>query len=336
MMFDRSFDKHNLFSVLEDFPNQFKLGIEVAKNIEVRGKFSNVIVYGMGGSALPADVLRTYMPVMDIPLIVSRNYNLPFEANENSLVVCITFSGNTEETLSCFNEALHMRCKIACITSGGRLKELCEENNVPMVLVPKGPEGFQPRYALGYMFAAFVKLLSNSGVIPPRDSELHEMARTLKEFNFHEQARQIAKRLYKKIPVVYSSERNKMIARIWKIKFNESSKIMAFYNHFPELNHNEMTGHTESRVQGTFHTIILRDKTDHHKVQKRMRLFAELIKKHGEEVTSIDMLTGEHKLTRIFSALLFGDWIAYYLAGEYRVDPQPVDLVEEFKKRLAD
>ncbi len=336
MIFDRSFDKHNLYDILEDFPNQFKTGIEVAKNTEVRGKFKNVIVCGMGGSAMPADVLRTYMPVMDIPLIVCRNYNLPFEACEESLVICITFSGNTEETLSCFNEALHIHCKVACITSGGRLRELCEENNVPVVIVPRLSESFQPRYALGYMFGAFVKLLSNSGVIPPRDKEIHEMSKTLKEFNFHEQAKQIARRMYKKIPIVYSSERNKFIARIWKIKFNESSKVMAFYNYFPELNHNEMTGHTESKVQANFHTIMLRDRTDHHKIQKRMKLLSEIIKKRGEEITSVDMMGGDDKMTRIFSAILFGDWIAYYLAGEYRIDPLPVDLVEEFKKRLVE
>ncbi len=335
MILDRSFDKSNLFDILNDFPKQFKEGLEVAKNVGVHGKFKNVVVCGMGGSALPADVLKTYMPVIDMPLYVSRNYNLPFEADGESFVICISHSGNTEETLSCFREALHLHCKTACITSGGRLKEMCEENGIPLALVPKGPPHFQPRYALGHTFAALVKILSNSGVIPPHDREVLELSKTLREFNFHEQAKQIAKRLYKRIPLVYSSEKNRRIARIWKTKFNETSKIMAFYNYFPELNHNEMTGHTESKTQGNFHTIFLRDKTDHPRIRKRMNLLAKLIKSRGEEITFIDMMGDEDKLTKIFSAILFGDWIAYYLAGEYRVDPTPVELVEEFKKELV-
>jgi len=333
-MLERSFDLSNLYETIKKFQDQFKVGLHIARNTEVRGKFRRVIVCGMGGSALPADVVKTYMPGIGIPIIVSRDYYLPLEADEHTLVICITFSGNTEEIIAAFKQALHNHCKIACITSGGKLKDLCYQNAIPVAVVPHD-KNLQPRYALGYMFAALMKILANSGVIPPKDQEILKMSKTLGEFNFHKLSKQIAKRLFKKIPIVYASEDNKYIARIWKIKFNESSKIMAFYNRFPEINHNEMTGHTESKVQGNFHTILLRDKGDHPRVKKRMRLFVDLIQSRGEEVTTIDLMDSEDKLTKIFSAILLGDWIAYWLAGEYRVDPTPVELVEEFKKRLV-
>jgi glucose/mannose-6-phosphate isomerase len=330
------YDKSNLYQVLSDFPGQFAKGLNAAKDIVVRGRFRNVIVCGMGGSALPADVLRTFVPFTGMPLYTARGYHLPLQAGSDSLVVCITFSGNTEETLSTFNEALHLGCKVVCITTGGKLRELCRQNGVPVAMVPEPAKGFQPRYGLGYMFAMLAKILSNSGVMPNKDADIMDMAEGLRNFTFHEQASQIAKRLYKKIPVVYSSDRNQKVARIWKIKLNETAKVMAFYNYFPELNHNEMSGHTNAKLQGNFHNLIITDEADHPRVQKRMRVMADMLKARGEEITFISIKEDPNKLLKTFSALLLGDWVAYYLSREYKTDPMPVELVEELKRRLED
>lgn len=336
MIYDRSFDKFDTYKILETFPDQFKVGLHIAKDIEIRGNFRNVIICGMGGSALSGDILKSYMPGLEIPVFISRDYYLPLQANEHSLIIFITYSGNTEETVSAFKQALHNHYRVACITSGGKLKDLCYSNGIPVALIPRDVPNFQPRYALGYMFAALMRILSNSGLIPSRDEEIRQMTANLKQFNFHEHSKKIAIRLYKKIPVIYSSDENKVIARIWKIKLNETSKTMAFYNYFPELNHNEITGHTESRTQGNFHSILLRDKSDHPRIKKRMDIFAEIIKSRGQEYSAVDLMDSEDRLTKIFSAILFGDWIAYYLAGEYRIDPTPMELVDQLKEKLKD
>ena len=145
---------------------------------------------------------------------------------------------------------------------------------------------------------------------------------------------EVAKKLVNKVPLVYASNKFKCLARIWKIKFNENSKIPAFYNYFPELNHNEMVGFTQiNKKNNAFHVIILRDKNDHLRSLKRMKFFANLMKTKGIEVDFIEIKNGD-LLFKIFSTLLLGDWVSYYLALEYKVDPTPVKIVEEFKKKL--
>jgi glucose/mannose-6-phosphate isomerase len=157
------------------------------------------------------------------------------------------------------------------------------------------------------------------------------MAENLKRLNLENQGKNLAQKLTNKIPIIYASDKFKDIAKIWKIKFNENSKTQAFWNYFPELNHNEMVGFTN--LQGNFHIIILKDKEDHPRIQKRMAIITDLLKKKGIEVATIDVL-GEDLLTKIFSTLMLGDWASYYLALEYGIDPTPVEIVEDFKKKM--
>jgi glucose/mannose-6-phosphate isomerase len=333
-MIDRSSDKSDLYSVLKNFPQQLTEALKIARDARVSGSFDNIVICGVGGSALAGDLFETYFEKLRIPVHINRNYQLPKEAGSNSLVVVITFSGNTEEPISAFREALDKGMSMVGIASGGQLERLCKKNGIPIVILPKGPKNFQPRHALGYAFASLVKVLSNSRIIPSKDEEITNTADILSGLDLQKDSQAFAKRLYKKIPVVYSSERWEKVARIWKIKFNESSKVMAFFNWFPELNHNEMIGHTEASVQGNFHTIIIRDKEDLPRIKKRMELTADLLQSRGEEVTLVDTMDTD-MLTKIFATILYGDWIAYWLAMLYKIDPTPVDLVEEFKKKLG-
>jgi glucose/mannose-6-phosphate isomerase len=168
-------------------------------------------------------------------------------------------------------------------------------------------------------------------------SEILQTSQALKKATpkLEKSGQAIAKKLSKKIPVVYSSNRMGVVAHIWKIKFNENSKIPAFYNCFPELNHNEMVGYTEIKKLGAknFYTILLQDSTDHPRILKRMDLTAKIIKKSGVGVQIIQMQTGT-LLFKIFSGLLLGDWVSYYLALKQSIDPTPVKMVEEFKKLM--
>ena len=167
--------------VILEFPNQFKEGIERAREIKIEGEFSNIIVCGMGGSALPANLLVTYLADLKFPLYIHRSYNLPLQANKKSLIICISYSGNTEETISAFEETRKRNLKTIVITTGGKLKELAETYNTPLVLLPGG---IQPRSAIGYLFSALVKVLSNSGVVKDRSKEILETAKNLNSAEF--------------------------------------------------------------------------------------------------------------------------------------------------------
>ena len=321
-----------------NFPKQFKEGIEKAKEIGVEGRFENIIICGMGGSALPADLLVTYLNDLKLPFYIHRSYNLPPQATKESLIICISFSGNTKETISAFKEAQERKLKVTAITTGGELAQLAKKYNTPLVSLP--PVKVQPQWAIGYFFGALAKVLSNSGgVIKDNSEEILKMAENLKPLGLETQGKSLAKKLVGKIPLIYASNKFKSLARIWKIKLNENSKIMAFWNYFPELNHNEIVGYSNLNSQRVnlknFYVIILRDSGDHPKILKAMELTAVLLKKNGVEVDFVE-LEEKNILEKVFNNLILSDWVSYYLAKEYKIDPAPVEIVEEFKKKLKE
>ena len=332
-------DKSNMRELILNFPKQFKQGLESAKSVRVEGKFKNVIICGIGGSALPANILICWLneligksSLSIPPIYIHRDYNLPPFAGKKSLIICISYSGNTEETISALKTANKRKIKTIVITSNGKAEKFCEKSNIPFAKIPSG---IQPRLAVSCQFAALVKILSNSKIIPDSSKEILKSASSLKKLNQEKKGREIAKKLVNKIPVVYASNKFKNLARIWKIIFNETSKTPAFFNYFPELNHIEMAGFSQAdKKNKIFHIIILRDKKeDLPRNLKRMDLFAEIIKAKGINVDFIDIKKGEI-LFKIFSTLALGNWISYYLALENKIDPSPVKIVEEFKNKL--
>lgn len=325
-------DKSNMRKTILDFPKQFRVGLESAKTVKVSGSFDAVLICGMGGSALPADILAMWLEAYKIalPLYIHRNYGLPRQIDEKHLTVCISYSGNTEETLSALEEAKRKNVKIAAITSGGKLARLCRKYKIPAAIIPAG---LPPRLALGYQFAALMKILANCGIIKNGLENISDLEKSLKPKTLENQGKKLAKKLKGQIPLIYASERLAGLARIWKIKFNENAKTPAFSDYFPELNHNEHN-QFEGGKNNQLTVIMLRDFTDMARIQKRMRLLAEMIKPLGVPVEFVD-IEGKDILYKIFSNILLSDWTSYYLALEYGVDPTPVKLNDEFKRRLA-
>lgn len=333
-------DKQNLRQVILDSPKQIKAGLELAKNIEVSGKFKSLLVSGMGGSALPANILRIYLNDLYLRnpeknqrfgIFQNRSYSLPPEAYDNCLNFFASHSGNTEETLASFEEGIKSNLASVGFSSGGKLKEICEENNISCVSIPGG---IQPRYATGYFFASMFRVLMNVGMVEDKSEELIALSTNLEKtvVALEEKGRELAAKLVSKTPVIYASAKFKALAMIWKIKINENAKVPAFHNFYPELNHNEMVGYTNP--QGKFHVITLMDKNDHPQNIKRMRITAELLEEKGIENTIIEM-ENDNIFNTIFATMLLGDWTAYYLALAYGQDPTPVAMVEDLKKRLA-
>ncbi len=326
----KNIDKSNMGSVITDSTEQLKKGLDLAKNVKVNGDIKNVIICGIGGSALPADILQSVVKTL-VPTYIQRSYNLPPVASEQSLVICISYSGNTEETLSVLREAISKKLAIVGICAGGQMEKLCSQNNIPLVKIPSG---IQPRCATGYIFSALAKILANHNLIENISGDIIKTSDRLASINslLQKEGKKLSKKIVNKIPIVYSSDTFKAVAMIWKIKFNENAKIPAFYNYFPELNHNEMVGYTGLKKLGAknFQVLILQDLQDHQRILKRIKLTADIIKRAGTKVEIINMKEGS-RLFKVFSTLLLGDWVSYYTALENNTDPTPVKMVEEFK-----
>lgn len=337
-------DKSNMHKVILDFPKQFADGLDVAKNVRIIGDFNQLIFCGMGGSALPAEVLKILRGFYEWPLAIKihKSYGLPARISPKALVFAISHSGNTEETISSYKEAKKRNLPVIGIATGGKLAELCKKDKTPLVKIPacladRRATGIQPRSALGYQFTAVTKVLSDCNIIENLEKDILEMAKTLNPKKLEEQGKKLAKKIKGEIPIIYASDKFKALAQIWKINFNENSKSPAFWNYFPELNHNEIVGFEKSEIESPkiFQVIILRDKKlDHPRILKRMTLTAKLLKERGIKVGIID-IQGVNILTKIFSNYILSQWVSYYLALEYGTDPAPVKMVEEFKKKLG-
>lgn len=325
--------------IILDFPRQFRTGIEAARGVTLKpGTLlrwpENIIICGMGGSALPGDILVTLRP---LDVFSYKSYRLPPQAGNESLIICISYSGDTEETLSSFNTARSRNLPLISITTGGKLEKLSKKYDVPLVKIP-GPL-IPPRLALGEMTASLVQLLVNHHILGPGISkEILKIKAFLESEKPENQGKKLAEKIFGKIPIIYASRRFREIGWIWKNGLNETAKVLAICNYFPELNHNETVGFwkiNEMQIPNEkLYVIILRDPEDSHpRILKQMEIAKDLIEEEGIKVEFIDM-KGKTMLEKIFSTVILGFWTAYWLALEYKVDPTPIKAIEEFKRRM--
>lgn len=323
---------NNLAQIILNFPSQFRIGIKRAKKVKIKKKFKGLIICAMGGSALPGEVLKIWLEArrIKLPLFFQRNYGLPYFVDKNYLVISLSYSGNTEETLAGFEEARQKRISLAVITSGGKLGKMTRKYRIPLAKIPPG---FPPRMALGFQFAALMKILANCQMIEDDLKDIIALEGELKPQKLRKEGKNLAKKLIGKIPFIWASDEFKTLARIWKINFNENSKILAFADCFPELNHNTLSG--LENPQGKFHVIILRQPAPHPQNLKRMKLTADFLKARKIPLDWVE-IKGKDVLTQIFSNLLLGSWVSYYLALNYGRDPLSVEWQEKFKKKLKE
>lgn len=320
-------DSSNMLKAIEDFPQQCRAALELAKGMTVSGKVSNIIVAGMGGSAVGGDLLRLYLHDLKIPVTTIRDYKLPSYANENTLVFAVSYSGNTEETLSAFEDAVGKKAKIIAVTGGGRLWEVSKKTI-------KIPKGLQPRAALGYLFFPVLGVLVNSGIVKENSAEITEMLDILSQKeDFRQFGEKLAKKIGNRTPLIYSSEQFSAVAYRWKTQFNENSKIAAFSHVFSEMNHNEIVGY-QSMNKDKFIAIFIRDNLDNERVRKRMDITKEIISQKIEVEEAYTK--GTYLLSRLFSGLYYADFASYYLALQNKIDPTPVHVIENLKKKLAE
>lgn len=332
-----SLDTFNFRQMIVDSPDQFATGFEIAKDARVDGDFKSIMISGMGGSALPGNLFRVYLSDLAkrgkstgkrLGIFQNRFYGLPHEAYDQCLNFICSYSGNTEETIASFEEALKHNLPCIGFSSGGKIEEMCKEHSVPFVKMPIPSEGFQPRVGTGYFFGAMYRVLINQGLVPDTREEILTGAEKLQGqiSEFEAQGKALSEKLFGKTPVIFGTTRFKSVAMIWKIKINETSKTPAFYNFFPELNHNEMVGYTNP--QAKFIVVMLRDTSDDFKMMlRRFEITAKLLQEKGVEVETIDM-PGENVFEKMFGSILVADFASYYLALKYGINPTPVDMVE--------
>ena len=322
------YDKENLLGIMRHYPNQIQEALRLAKNVKIVDNVNKVICTGMGGSGIPGDILQTELREEKLPVFVNKDYTLPGFADNKTLVFCVSYSGNTEETIAAFKDALKRKCVTVVITSGGKLKDLAKAHQVPYVLVP---QGIPPRSSVGYLFFPMLITLQNSGLIKDKTRDINATIRAMQSADWEARAEELAERLIDKIPIIYSDDKLLCVSLRWKQEFNENSKVHAFANTFPELNHNELVGFT--KLKGKFHVIMIRDNELGKQMTKRMAITKEIIKKIGVPSTEI-LIKGPSLLSKIFTAMYLGDLTSFFLAMHYRVDPSPVTLVEYLKQEL--
>ena len=326
----KEIDKAGYINDLEEFPQHITAGYELADKVNITKKnIDKIIVSGMGGSAIPGDVLKTYMKYNSkTPVFINRNYKLPTFADKNTLLFVISYSGNTEETIEVFREGLRKGCQIVAITSGGKIKELAVLHKKPLVEVPSKK---QPRAMIGYLFFPMLRILMSYNIIRNAKKEIDALSEYLKKTKLNDKAEELAKNLLDKVPLIYASEDFYPVALRFKTQINENAKIHAFWNTISEMNHNEIVGYTELYTK--YHMIMFGSELDHPRIKKRFDICKKLVKSKGVTVTQMNF-SGNSILKQMFTAIHMGDWTSYYMAIYKKVDPSPVDIIENLKKEL--
>jgi glucose/mannose-6-phosphate isomerase len=337
--FIKKYDTQNQFKVLQEYykqaANAWKTKIDLASISDK--KFSSIVFCGLGGSAISGDLLCDYLHgELKIPFLVLRGYDLPSFTNDNTLVIISSYSGNTEETISCFEQALKKNSKIVVISSGGKIGSIAGENKIPVVSIQAG---FQPRYALGLSFFSLLKIMQELG-LANEESNVKKIIdlwrkRGQEYGTDNNQALHLAEQIIGFIPVIYSAEFLSSVGYRLKCQFNENSKIHAFHHTIPEMNHNEIIGwESYKEKQFAAKVIYLIDKEYHPQNKKRFDLFKEMLAEQKIEVLTLTS-TEENKKVRIMDLIFLSDWISFYASVLRGFDPSEIDFIHRMKKQLS-
>ncbi len=337
-------DPQDMFGAIYHFPDQIKEALVTGKKIELKNDFSkirNIVLTGMGGSAIGGDVIKAIISdELKIPFYVNRNYDLPNWIDEETLVICSSYSGNTEEALGSYKDAVKKGAQICGISTGGKLSEQLAENDYDLIKIPGG---LQPRAALAYSFVPILYLLNKIGFVSEKIiSELNETVSVLESkresYSVGESDNPIfkmAKEIYGMIPIIYGvTDTTGVVALRWKGQLCENSKMLAYHNELPELNHNEIIGWGNNPdLLSELSVIWLRDKNDNPRIKARQDITKEILNDMGimqHEVRA----EGNTKTERLLDLINFGDWLSYWCAILHDTDPSPVKNIDRLKQAL--
>jgi glucose/mannose-6-phosphate isomerase len=338
-------DTSGMLNHLRQFPEQCQWAWEKVSKFDLPPEYTTidkVIILGMGGSAIGGDIARRLaLAESKVPVWVHRDYGLPPFVDQNTLVIASSYSGNTEETVAAFTQSLKTAAKKLVLTAGGKLKQLAEKNGVPVFTIDyQAP----PRAAFPHSFIPLVGVFQKLGLLSDKSADLPAAIQVLNQLSkdwaettpqVSNPAKQLATKLRGHLAIIYGAEILSEVAQRWKTQLNENSKTWAFFELFPELNHNAVVGYKfPSEVKKRIFVVLLRSPLFHPRSQLRYEATAELLTKAGISHQFLEAM-GATALAQVMSLVLFGDYVSFYLAILNRIDPTPVDSIDFVKNYLA-
>jgi len=340
-------DTLDMLGEIDSLPDQlasaYRLGLR--HDLPEWKDIRQVVIAGMGGSAIGADLLASYCaPLTPIPVSVHRDYGLPlFARGTDTLVICSSHSGDTEETLDAFEAARRAECRIIAVSTGGELARGARENGIPVWTFEH--QG-QPRAAVGFSFGLLLALFQRLGLIPDQKEALDDAIASMKRSQQHLEpgvpavrnpAKRYAGQLMGRWVTIMGSGLLTTVARRWKGQLNEVAKAGANFEFLPEADHNTLAGtmHPQEVLNPHTMTLFLRAPSDHPRNRLRSELTKDAFMLEGMNTDFVDA-RGNTPLAHMWTLILFGDYVAYYLAMGYGVDPTPVQALVEFKKAMSE
>ncbi len=341
----RTLDTQDILGQIDALPEQlfnaYQLGLKL--QLPAYRPVQQVVISGMGGSAIGADLVAAYVSAScKVPVLVHRDYGLPaFAHGPETLVICSSHSGNTEETLSTFEAALGRGCSLLAISTGGRLAQLARQNYLPTWVFE---HRHAPRTAVGFSFGLILAALFRLGLVPDPASELEEALHAMRNLQTnlkqevpaaHNPAKRMAGQLVGRWIALFSADYMAPVARRWKGQMSELAKAWAQFEYIPEADHNTLAG-TENPppLLQNMIALFLRAPGIDQRNLKRLNLTREMFMHQGINTDFIDA-RGEGPLAHIWTTILFGDYTAFYLAMAYQVDPTPIAMLDAFKAEMA-
>lgn len=340
----KTIDSQNMWEYLNTFPNQWREAMESTTDLDLsinKDRISNICFAGMGGSAIGPDLLRGFCyHDSPYPIQVVRYYEIPQWVNENTLFIACSFSGTTEETLTALTSARERGAQIIAVTAGGKLMVEATKEEFDYIKIPGG---MPPRAALGYSFVPLYRIFQYLDIIDERDGALKDTSRFLAEQNEllsntdDNEALNLAEEIIDSLPIIYSDATMMEPVNLrWQNQFSENAKTLAFGNTLPEMTHNKIVGWERiAHLTGRLSVILLIDKEDNPRVQRRMEIVEELVE---DQTSSLHVLKtrGQTRLSRMFSLIQLADWTSFYLAIASNVDPTPITKIDLLKSKLSE
>jgi glucose/mannose-6-phosphate isomerase len=300
-----------------------------------------LVVAGMGGSAIGGALAKAALgDQASRPIFASRAYGLPAWTQPDTTVLCASYSGNTEETLACYEAAGMLGAHRIVVTSGGELARMARKDGVSVIPVAGG---LQPRAAVAYMTVAAMEVAWLCGAGPRLTTEVDVAAEHLEELvtewgpdgSDASESKVLARGLHGSVAVVSGSGLTEAVAYRWKTQINENAKVPAFASELPELDHNEVCGWSGAAGMGRFASVFLDDPDTHPRVRDRIELTDGLIREQGH-TTFVARSRGQTRVERVMSLVLLGDLVSLYMAVLRGIDPTPVEIIESLKSRLGE
>ena len=330
-------DKSNVLGSVDALPEQCLHAwndVEKIKLDKNYSKINKIIVCGMGGSALGPHVIQSIFDIK-VPLFINRDYDLPSWTDKQTLVILSSYSGNTEEVISCTEKSIKKELNLLAISTGGQLLKICQDENIPFYkIIPKYNPSNQPRMAIGYSIFGQLALLTKTGFLKINKEDVISLVEFLKKTKKNIEPKKIAQEIDGKIPILIAGRHLNGSIHVFNNQINENSKNFSAFFYLPELNHHLMEGLSFPKINSENLIFICFDSLLYKlRVRQRLAITRQVLKKNKIQSLTIE-LKGKTKLQQGFEAILIGSYVNFYLAMLNNINPAPIPWVDYFKKEL--